>query len=464
MIEDLPARPDSIVIEDGIIVTMDPRRTVIEGGSILVERGRIAEVGSLGPIPGGHRAEFRIPAKGMAVIPGLIDAHVHLAQSLLRGAADDLSLVDWLKKRVWPIQGSFTEEDGKLSAELSMLEMIKSGTTSFVGVDVVSRYGFDGIAKAVSKAGMRGALAKTIMDRPGYGERGSIMPPGLVEKKDTTIREAKSMIRKYNSVKGGLVRTWVAPRSLGGCSEELYGDVSELARESHSRITMHLAEVREDAEYAKQNYGTTPFEFIEKVGLAGPRSLFAHMVWLTDKDIQRVARTKSNVAHCPSSNLKLASGIPRIPELIGAGANVGLGCDGAPCNNSHDMIREMKLAALIQKGRLLDPLTMPATAVLEMATLNGARAIGMESEVGSIEVGKKADLVLIDLRKPHLTPYRDVVSNIVYSAMGSDVDSVMVDGRFLLRGGKALTLDEESIVSEAQKSQDGLISRSGVNA
>jgi cytosine/adenosine deaminase-related metal-dependent hydrolase len=272
------------------------------------------------------------------------------------------------------------------------------------------------------------------------------------------------MIQKYNGAKGGLVRTWVAPRSLGGCSEELYEEVAELARESDTRITMHLAEVREDVRYARENFGATPFEFVERVGLAGPRSLFAHMVWLKDTDIRRVAKTKSNVAHCPSSNLKLASGIPKIPELIEAGANVGLGCDGAPCNNSYDMIREMKLAAVIQKARLLDPLSMPATTVLEMATVNGARAMGMESIVGSIEAGKRADLVLIDLRKPHLVPYRDLVSNVVYSAVGSDVDSVLVDGNLLLREGEALTLDEERIIDEAQERQDELISRSGVRA
>ena len=460
----MPKKPGSILIEGAVIVTVDPRRRVIEGGSILVEEGKIAEVKAGAPSGPARRAELKIQAKGMAVMPGLIDTHMHLAQSLLRGCADDLSLVDWLKKRVWPLQGSFTEADGRVSAELSMLEMLKSGTTSFVGVDVVSRYGFDGIAKSVSKAGMRGALAKTIMDSPGYGRKGSIMPPGLVEDKDATIREAKSMIRKYNRSKNDLVRTWVAPRSLGGCSEGLYKEVAELARESDTRVTMHLAEVREDVKYAKKNFDATPFEFIEMVGLAGPRSLFAHMVWLNDTDIKRVARTKSNVAHCPSSNLKLASGIPKIPELIGAGANVGLGCDGAPCNNSHDMIREMKLAAVIQKARLLNPQTMPAGAVLEMATVRGARALGMESEVGSIEVGKRADLVLVDLRKPHLTPYRDIMSNLVYSAMGSDVDSVMVDGRLLMRKGKALTLDEERILGEAQRRQDDLISRSGVGA
>ncbi len=429
----------------------------------MVEGNMIAEI--RGPAGGrAEKAEEKISAKGMAVIPGLIDAHVHLAQSLLRGCADDLSLVEWLRQRVWPIQGCFTEEDGRVSAELSMLEMIRSGTTSFVGVDVVSRYGFDGIGKSVVKAGMRGALAKTIMDSPGYGRKGTIMPAGLVEEKEACIKEAKSMVKKWNGIKGGLVKTWLAPRSLGGCSRELYEEVADLAEEQKTRVTMHLAEVKEDVRYAKQNFGMTPFEFIEEAGLAGQGSLFAHMVWLTDGDIGRVAETKANVAHCPSSNLKLASGIPRIPEMLEAGANVGLGCDGAPCNNSYDMIREMKIAAVIQKGRLLDPLTMPATTVLEMATVRGAKAMGMGSEIGSIEVGKKADLVLIDLKKPHLTPFRDVVSNIVYSAMGSDVDTVMADGKLLLRHGKALTLDEERIVGEAQRRQDELISRSGVRA
>ena len=428
-----------------------------------MEGDRIARIrGPAGGRP--EKAEKRISAKGMAVIPGLIDTHLHLAQSLLRGCADDLSLVEWLRQRVWPIQASFTEEDGRTSAELSMLEMIRSGTTSFVGVDVVSRYGFDGIARSVEKAGMRGVLAKTIMDSPGYGRKGTIMPAGLVEERGACIREAKSMVKKWNEIKGGLVRTWLAPRSLGGCSRELYEEVAALAGEWKARVTMHLAEVKEDVRYAKQNFGMTPFEFIESAGLAGPGSLFAHMVWLTDSDVRRVAETKSNVAHCPSSNLKLASGIPKVPELLDAGANVGLGCDGAPCNNSYDMIREMKIAAVVQKGRLLNPLTMPAATVLEMATVRGARAMGMDFDIGSIEVGKKADLVFIDLKKPHLTPFRNIVSNIVYSAMGSDVDTVMVDGKLLLRRGKSLTLDAERIMGEAQRRQNELISKSGVRA
>jgi cytosine/adenosine deaminase-related metal-dependent hydrolase len=460
----MPAKPGSVLIQGGIVVTVDRRQRIVKDGSILVEEGVITKVGGPGLAAGGPRPERVISAKGMAVIPGLIDTHIHLAQSLLRGAADDLSLVDWLMKRVWPLQACFTKEDGRVSAELSLLEMLKSGTTSFVGVDVVSRYGFDGIANAVEGSGLRGALAKTVMDSPGYGTKRSIMPEGLVEDKASCIREAKSMVKKWNRAKDGLVKTWVAPRSLGGCSRELYEEVADLAKEEKTRVTMHLAEVKEDVRYAKKNFGLTPFGFIEKVGLSGPGSLFAHMVWLDDRDVKRVARSGSNVAHCPSSNLKLASGISKVPEMLQAGANVGLGCDGAPCNNSYDMVREMKLAAVIQKARLLDPRSMPANTVLGMATLNGARAMGMGSEIGSIEVGKKADLVLIDLKKPHLVPFTDVVSDVVYSAMGSDVDTVLVDGRVLLEGGKPTTLDEERILDEAQRHQTALFARSGIKA
>jgi len=455
-------RPSSVLVEDGIVVTMDSRRRVLHGGSVMIQDGKITGVGESASLRRSHRPEVRIQAKAMAVIPGLVDTHVHLAQGLLRGCADDLSLLDWLKKRVWPLQASFTEEDGRASAELSMVEMLKSGTTSFVGVDVVSRYGFDGIARAVTRAGMRGALAKSVMDSPGYGTKHSMMPDGLVEEKEASISETKAMVRKWNNVGDGLVRAWVAPRSLGGCTKELYREVAELAREYGTRVTMHLAEVKEDVKYARKNFGMTPFEFIQSVGLAGPGSLFAHMVWLTDSDIRRVARSGSNVAHCPSSNLKLASGIPKIPEMLRAKVNVGLGCDGAPCNNTYDMIREMKLAAVIQKARLLDPQVMPAADVLEMATVNGARAMGLQAQVGSIEVEKRADLALIDLRKPHLVPHRDIISAIVYSAMGSDVDAVLVDGRVVLNHGKVTTIDEEKVVEDVQGRLEELVARSGV--
>ncbi|MDG6956855.1 MAG: amidohydrolase [Nitrososphaerota archaeon] len=453
----------SVLIEGGTVVTMDRGRRTLEDASVLVEDGKVAAVGRRDSV-GGKRAEERIDARGMAVIPGLVDTHLHLAQSLIRGYADDLSLIGWLRERVWPMQGNFTKEDGRASARLSLLEMMKSGTTSFVGVDVVSRYGFEGIAEEVSASGMRGALAKSIMDSGSYGGERRIMHPGLIEERAESLAEAKSMAGRWNGVRDGRVKIWLAPRSLGGCSRGLYEEVAELAVGLKTGVTMHLAEVKEDVRYAKEAFGMTPVEFAEAVGLAGPHVLFAHMVWADDREIGRLAATKTNVAHNPSSNLKLASGVPRVPEMLEAGVNVGLGCDGAPCNNSYDMVREMKLAAVIQKARLRDPTAMPAQRVLEMATIGGARAMGMEKDVGSIEVGKRADLVLVDLRKPHLTPHPNVVSSIVYSAMGSDVDTVMVEGKVIVKGGSSLTLDEAAVVREASERAAGLAERSGIRA
>jgi cytosine/adenosine deaminase-related metal-dependent hydrolase len=457
-------KSNSVLIEDGIIVTMDPGRRVIREGSVMIEEGKISEVGESKRLRQKHRPESRISAKGKAVIPGLIDTHVHLAQGLLRGAADDLSLVEWLRDRIWPLQGNYTSDDGRVSAQLSMLEMMKSGTTSFVGVDVVSRYGFQGIAEAVSSAGMRGALAKTIMDSPGYGTKKSIMHPGLIEEKEACMSEARTMSKAWNSIPGGLVKIWLAPRSLGGCSKQLYEDVGAVAKEDGLRVTMHLAEVKEDVKYARKNYDATPVEFIERVGLKGPHVLFAHMVWLNEGDMSRLAQSKTNVAHCPASNLKLASGVPKVPEMINSGINIGLGCDGAPCNNSYDMIREMKLAALIQKARLLDPKVMPAATVLAMATINGAKAVGLEKDIGSIEKGKRADLAIIDLRKPHLVPFEDVVSTIVYSASGADVDSVLIGGKFVVKDGVAQTLDERTVLDEAEAHRAEVMERAGIKS
>jgi cytosine/adenosine deaminase-related metal-dependent hydrolase len=284
----------------------------------------------------------------------------------------------------------------------------------------------------------------------------------LIEEKEACLREARAMISKWNPIEDGKVKVWLAPRSLGGCSKELYEEVAETARESQTGVTMHLAEVKEDIHYTETNYGQKPVEFIQSVGLTGRNVLFAHMVWLDEEEIHLVAKTGTNVVHCPSSNLKLASGIPKIPEMLVAGVNVSLGCDGAPCNNSYDLIRELKLAGLIQKARLLDPKAMPASTVMEMATINGARAIGMESELGSIEKGKRADLALIDLRKPHLVPYHDIVSNLVYSAMGSDVETVLIDGKIIVDKGNVRTIDETRVLAEADARRTDLIARAGI--
>ncbi len=368
----------------------------------------------------------------MLVLPGLVDTHVHLAQALIRGCADDTSLIDWLQKFVWPLQGNFEAEDGKVSAELCMLEMIKSGTTTFLESLLHSRYGFDGVAQSVDDSGMRGILSKTVMGLPGYGTKDSIMHPGMIEQAETCLREVEDHFEHWNGRGNGRIRVWYGARSLGGCTPELYKQIASGAQRLGTGVTIHLSEVQEDVRFAQKEYGKMPAEFMDEVGLVGPNVVFAHGVWLTEKEWRILAMKGASVAHCPSSNMKLASGIAKVPEMMQLGVNVSLGCDGGPSNNCYDMIREMKTASLLQKARLLDPLVMNAETVLEMATINGARALGLQKEIGSIDVGKKADMILVRLRAPHLMPTISPLSNLVYAAEGSDVDTVIIDGKIIM--------------------------------
>lgn len=452
----------SILISGGLLVTVDDRRRVIENSAVRIEGSRITEVGKLTELGHEPRAEFEIDAKDTVILPGLIDTHVHLAQALLRGCADDTSLIDWLQKYVWPLQGNLNETDGKASAELCMLEMLKSGTTTFLESLLHTRYGFDGIARSVDASGMRGILSKTVMGLPAYGSAGGIMHPGMVEDGETCLREVEGYFKRWNGKANDRLRVWYGARSLGACTPELYRQIAEGAKRLNTGVTMHLNEVREDASYTQKEFGKLPAEFMDEVGLVGPNVVYAHGVWLTEKEWRILSNKGANVAHCPASNMKLASGIAKVPEMLHDGVNVALGCDGGPSNNCYDLIREMKLASLLQKARLLDPLVMDAETVLEMATIRGARALGLENEIGSIEVGKKADLILVSRRNPHLVPSLNPVSHLVYSATGSDVGTVIIDGRIIMQNRTVRTFDEEEVIRKANERGMNLLQRAGI--
>jgi cytosine/adenosine deaminase-related metal-dependent hydrolase len=451
----------SILVSGGIVITMDPHRRIIRNGSVSVLDDRICEVGKTSEI--NSTADLKIDAEGMLVLPGLIDTHVHLAQALIRGCADDASLIDWLQKYVWPLQGNFDDEDGKTSAELCMLEMIKSGTTTFLESNLSARYGFDGIAKSLNTSGMRGVLSRTVMSLPSYGGQRGIMHPGMIEDPETCLREVEAHHKNWNGKGEGRINVWYGARSLGGCTPELYRQVSDRAKRLDTGVTMHLGEVQEDVRFAKKEYGKTPVEFMDSVGLVRKRVVFAHGVWFTDNEWQILAKKGASVAHCPCSNMKLASGVARVPEMINTGVNVGLGCDGGPSNNCYDLIREMKLASLLQKVRLLDPLSMKASTVLELATVNGAAALGMQSQIGSIEVGKKADLILLSLKRPHLTPMFNPVSHLAYAAEGSDVETVIINGKIIMEKRQVKTLDESKILQNAENRGCKLLERTGIS-
>jgi cytosine/adenosine deaminase-related metal-dependent hydrolase len=340
--------------------------------------------------------------------------------------------------------------------------MIKSGTTTFLESLLHSRYGFDGIAESVQRAGMRGILSKTVMGLPGYGNQSSIMHLGMVEDAETCLREVESHFKTWDGRADGRIRVWYGARSLGGCTPELYRRIAEGARRLGTGVTMHLGEVQEDVRYAQREFGKLPGEFVDEVGLLDSRVVFAHGVWLTEKEWHILSKKAASVAHCPSSNMKLASGIAPVVEMTRSGVNVGLGCDGGPSNNCYDMIREMKAASLLQKARLLDPLVADAESVLEMATINGAKALGMQNEIGSIEVGKKADLILVAMKKPHLIPAFNPVSHLVYTAEGSDVDTVIINGKIVMRNRAVKTLDEDTVLDNARDRGARLLERTGI--
>ncbi|MHA1906337.1 MAG: amidohydrolase [Candidatus Thorarchaeota archaeon] len=409
-----------------------------------------------------YGADVTIDANKSIVMPGLIDTHVHLSQALIRGCADDVSLVNWLKDYVWVMQGNFQGDDGVVSAELCMAEMIKTGTTSYLDCMIHTRYGFDAIAKSVEKVGMRAALSKIIMDSTGYADNPDIMYPGMVESADDCLRETDEMHKKWHDKADGRLQVWYGLRSLGGVTHDLFREVVKLAREKKTGMTMHLGEVPDDVNYVKENGYPNLTSFAKDMGLLGPDMVFAHGIHFEDEELALLAQTKTNISHCPSSNTKLASGFAKIPQMLEKGVPVSLGCDGGPSNNTYDMVREMRLAALVHKPVVDDPLVMTAEQVIELATLGGAKAMGIQNQVGSLEVGKQADIIIIDMSDLGLIPNTNPVSNLVYAGSGHYVDTVMVNGKLLLQNKKLLTMNEDDVRKRAIEHSTKLVERSGV--
>ncbi|KAL4888852.1 hypothetical protein BDV59DRAFT_196087 [Aspergillus ambiguus] len=445
------------------IITVDSSRRIVNDGALRVRDDTIVDLGKTEALRSKYPEDEEYDLSGRIVIPGLISTHMHTAQTLLRGTADDLELVSWLCERIWVLQGNFTAEDGYAAARLSIGEMLKAGTTCFLESMFADRYGFDGLCKAVEETGIRGCLGKIVMDIARYAQDDAwAMHPGLVEDRETSLLGTLRMWEKWNGRANDRIRVWFGARTPGGVSDGLYREMTALSREKGIPITMHCAEVRADRDFFA-SVDHTPMSYCDSVGLLSPSTVLVHMVHLDDTDISRLAGSGTHVAHCPTSNAKLASGICRVPDLQRAGVNIGLGTDGAPCNNTCDLLQEMKLAAIVHKSISYDPTAVPAEDVLEMATINGARALGLDDRIGSLEIGKKADFVAIDARRIHLQPWFNPVSAVVYTATGRDVDIVVVDGKMVVRNGELLTMDEQEVVREAQKRSREVVARAGLS-
>ncbi|KAF2770129.1 atrazine chlorohydrolase/guanine deaminase [Teratosphaeria nubilosa] len=444
------------------IITVNATRDIITDGALLTSNDKIADIGKTADLTSRYPDEEITELEGRIIIPGLINTHMHTAQTLLRGTADDLELVSWLCERIWPLQGNFTAEDGEAAARLSIAEMLKSGTTTFLESMFADRYGFDGLCRAVAESGIRGCLGKIVMDVGAYASDPKwAMHAGLVEDRETSLGGAVRMFEKWDGEADGRIRVWFGARTPGGVSEALYKEMAAISREKKIPITMHCAEAPADRTFFASR-GHTPTSYCSSVGLLGPQTVLVHMVHLDSRDIATLAETGTHVVHCPSSNTKLASGICKVPQLLSAGVNVTLGTDGAPCNNTCDMLQETRLAGILHKVSTMDPTAVPAETVLEMATVHGAKALGLEAQIGSLKRGKKADFVVLDIRAAHLQPWFNPVSAVVYAATGRDVEIVVVDGQVVVRGGRLVRVDEEVVWREAAGRASEVVGRAGL--
>lgn len=425
---------NSILIKGGAIITLDADDRIMTG-DVLIRNGRIVSVGET-----MEGADEVIDARGSVVLPGFVQTHIHLCQTLFRGAADDLPLIDWLKRRVWPLEAAHTPASVRASARLGIAEMIKGGTTSALTMETVNHTA--AVFRVVEETGFRATVGKCMMDA------GDDVPVELFERTDDSIRESLALVEEWHGRAGGRVRACFAPRFAVSCTRGLLEQVARLSRERGVLVHTHASENRTEIEMVERATGKRNIEYLSSLGLAAPHVALAHCVHLNGEELDILAQTGTHVLHCPSSNLKLGSGIAPVVEMLARGVSVSLGADGAPCNNRLDMFTEMRTAALLQKvTHGADAL--PARRMLRMATIDGARALGLEQETGTIETGKRADLIIVALDRLHLTPRPDIVSALVYAAQATDVTTVIIDGQIIMRDRELMTMSEREVIAEA---------------
>ncbi|MDR6549514.1 amidohydrolase [Paenibacillus qinlingensis] len=426
------------LISNGIFITNKEDKTSIKG-CMVIEGSQITYLGAEIPEPLENYDEV-IDGTNKLYMPGLVNTHGHAAMSLLRGYGDDLALQVWLEEKMWPMEGKFTSQDVKWGTRLSILEMIKGGTTTFV--DMYDH--MNEVALAVEDSGMRGVLTRGVI---------GLCPPDVQTAK---LKEATEFATNWHGKANGRITTMMSPHAPYTCPPDYIERIVQVAHDLNLPIHTHMSETRREVDGNVEQYGARPVAHLEKLGVFTRPTLVAHGVHLNDEEIAILSKYDVRVSHNPGSNLKLASGVARVPDLLRAGVKVSLGTDGAASNNNLDMFEEMRLAALIHKGVSGDPLAVPAKEALLLGTRMGAESIWLDN-VGLLEPGMKADFIALDIDQPHFLPKTDFVSHIVYSACAKDVVDVCVDGNWIVRKGECLTLDEEKIKREFELSFDKLI-------
>ena len=436
-------------LQNATIVTVNPSFDILEEADLLIRDGKIAAVGSVDPSEADDATPMDLD--GQVVVPGFVQCHIHLCQTLLRNFADDMVLIDWLRRRVWPYEAALTPQTLDISARIGLAELVLGGTTALLDMGTVNHT--DAIANAVADTGIRAHIGKCMMDL------GDDVPAPLYEETDESFRESIRLHETWDGAEEGRIRYAFAPRFAVSCTEELLRRVGEAADDLDCPIHTHCSETEFENEFTDEHYGVSNVEFLQRVGIAGDRSVFAHGVHVDDDDCRILGDTRTAICHCPSSNLKLASGIADIPRLDSFDIPLALGADGAPCNNNLDAFIEMRMAALLHKPRH-GPEAMPARRVLELATIDGARALGLDDEIGSIEPGKSADFSVLDLDSdPGCGPAGDVTSRIVYTAQKHNVRHVFASGRQLVDDGRLVDVDLPRLMADGRRAHRQVVDR-----
>ena len=426
-----------LIVSGGIVVTMDGGRAIYEDGSVAVRGDSIVAVGPRAEVEARYRAAQKIDAHGRLVLPGLINGHTHVPMTLFRGLHDDVKLNDWLYKYIFPAEAkNVNEQFVRWGTRLAAAEQIRAGVTTFADM----YYFEDAIAEETKAAGMRGVLGETLIDFPAPDNKSEAEMLAYTEK----------FLKRWQG--DALIHAAPAPHSIYTCSKKTLQDAAALARKYHAPILIHVAEMKKERDDSEKANGMSPVAYLDKIGVLGPDVVAAHCIFVDEADRKLLAEKQVGCVHNPSSNMMIASGVSPVPEMRAAGVAVGLGTDGpAGSNNDLDLMEEIDLAAKLAKISKMDPLALNAKAVVEMATIDGARALHMEKEIGSLEAGKKADLILISLEEPNAVPMYDIYSQIAYSLKGSDVDTVVIGGRVVMRERKLLTVDEPRVLEKARE-------------
>lgn len=426
------------LIKNCTVIPVQQKDLIWEQGEIAINKDTIIACGPKGTV-GTQDFDKVIDGTGMVAVPGFVNTHTHSAMTLLRSYADDLPLMQWLSEKIWPLEEKLTAESVYWGSMLSIVEMIKSGTTTFADM----YFYMDEVAKAAVETGIRAVLSRGMI---GVGPNGEF-----------ALEDSERFIREWHGKENGRITTMLGPHAPYTCPPDYLQKVMSLAEKLKVGIHIHLAETKDEINQIKEQYHKTPVELVAGEGLFNYPTIGAHCVHLTENDIKLLADNQVGVAHNPESNMKLASGIAPIPALLAAGVNVGLGTDGAASNNNLDMLEEMRTAALLHKVNTGDPTVISSYDALYMATLGGAKALQIDNQVGSIEVGKKADIVLFDFEKPHLYPRHQVCAHLVYAAQAGDVDTVIIDGKVILEKGSLTTINQQEVITNINKVTEKLL-------